>query len=292
MVSVPGQYQGKVKWAAQQLGLPVAVVAAQINEESGFNPGALSPTGAQGIAQFEPGTWSSLGCAGSPDNPDSAFTCYVTYMHQLLAGQHGNVRNALAAYNAGPGDLAAGYGYADTILNNAGQNPGLQAGSGGFTGGGGTGTGAAVLDAAQVSQNCLWGVSLPGGSTGGWIQGAIAAAGGGGAFGLASPASGKSSGICVLSRSGARAILGGALIAAGSVVILPGVILLAAFSFKAAGGPQKVMAAASFVPGVGTGVKVASAAGAAASRAPAQGRHAKTGAGAPAQGRHAAPAGP
>lgn len=152
-------------------------------------------------------------------------------------------------------------------------------------------TGSPVLDASQVSANCLFGISLPGGSTGGWIQGALNAAGGGGAFGLADPASGKSSGICLLSRSAARALLGGALVAAGSVVILPGVIILSAFAFRAAGGPQKVMAAASFVPGVGTGVRVAGAAGAAASKVP-QGRHAKTGANAQAQGRHAAPAGP
>lgn len=46
--------------------------------------------------------------------------CYVVYMRELI-GSEGSLRNALAAYNAGPGNLPAGYGYADTILSAAGQ---------------------------------------------------------------------------------------------------------------------------------------------------------------------------
>lgn len=151
-------------------------------------------------------------------------------------------------------------------------------------------TGSPILDAAQVSNTCLWGISVPGGSAGGWIQGAIQAAGGGGAWGLVDPASGKSSGICILSRSAARAILAGTLLAAGGIVMLPGVVILSAFAFRAGGGPQKVMQAASFIPGVAPEARLATAAGAAASRAVPQGRHAKTGANAQPQGRHAAPA--
>jgi hypothetical protein len=127
-------------------------------------------------------------------------------------------------------------------------------------------TGSAVLDAAQVSDTCLWGLSLPGGAAGGWIQGAIQAAGGGGAWGLVDPASGKSSGVCILSRSAARAILAGSLLFAGGIVMLPGVVILSAFAFRAGGGPQKVMAAASFIPGVAPEARLATAAGAAASR--------------------------
>jgi hypothetical protein len=50
-------------------------------------------------------------------------------MNQLLAEEHGDVRNALAAYNAGPGNLSAGYGYADSILSLAGQSPNVQVGA-------------------------------------------------------------------------------------------------------------------------------------------------------------------
>jgi hypothetical protein len=43
-------------------------------------------------------------------------------MKQLLAEEHGSVRDALAAYNAGPANKQAGYGYADSILAQAGQS--------------------------------------------------------------------------------------------------------------------------------------------------------------------------
>ena len=120
MTAVPKQYQAMVNTAARALGISPAIVAAQINEESGFNPGAVSPTGAQGIAQFEPGTWASYG-TGSPFNAANAFAAYATYMGTLLREFRGNVRNALAAYNAGPGNIQAGMGYADMILSAAGS---------------------------------------------------------------------------------------------------------------------------------------------------------------------------
>lgn len=118
MTDVPAQYQGYVNDAANQLGIPPSVVAAQLYLESGWNPRAVSPTGAQGLAQFEPGTWSQYG-SGSPFDPAAAFKAYVKYMLVLLNQENGNVQNALAAYNAGPGNLPAGMNYADTILANA-----------------------------------------------------------------------------------------------------------------------------------------------------------------------------
>ena len=89
--------------------------------ESGFNPRATSPTGAQGIAQFEPGTWKSQGIPGSPYDPNAALQGYVKLMGSLLNQYGGNVKNALAAYNAGPGNLPGGMGYANSILSNAGS---------------------------------------------------------------------------------------------------------------------------------------------------------------------------
>jgi hypothetical protein len=111
--------------AAQALHLSPQIVAAQINEESGGNPTARSPAGALGEFQFLPSTYTGLGFpAGTETNPKEEVLAYIKYMGQLLAQEHGNVRNALAAYNAGPGNLSAGYGYADTILNNAGAGTG------------------------------------------------------------------------------------------------------------------------------------------------------------------------
>lgn len=116
---VPKQYRSWVRTAAQDTNLPAALVAAQINTESSFDPQSTSPTGAQGIAQFEPGTWKTYG-HGNPYDPVAARDAYVKFMNALLRQYHGNVRDALAAYNAGSGNLAAGYGYADTILAKAG----------------------------------------------------------------------------------------------------------------------------------------------------------------------------
>lgn len=116
---VPKAYRGWVRTASQQTGLSGAIVAAQINDESGFDPSVTSPTGAEGIAQFEPGTWKTYG-KGDPYDPQAALPAYIALMSALLAQYHGNVRDALAAYNAGSGNISAGYGYADSILSRAG----------------------------------------------------------------------------------------------------------------------------------------------------------------------------
>lgn len=124
---VPKGYVAWVRGAAQGTGLPASVVAAQINDESGFDPSVTSSAGAEGIAQFLPSTFKSYG-SGSPYNAGDAQTAYVNYMNALLRQFNGNVRDALAAYNAGPGNLQAGYGYADAILSKAGVSSSASAG--------------------------------------------------------------------------------------------------------------------------------------------------------------------
>ena len=136
---VPGAYDSWVSQAATGTGLPASVVAAQINLESGFNPAALSPTGAMGIAQFEPGTYAAEGGRGSAFDPANELQPYIKLMSSLLRQYRGNMRDALAAYNAGSGNLAAGYGYADTILAKAKEPQGATAGGGSSGGGGGGG---------------------------------------------------------------------------------------------------------------------------------------------------------
>lgn len=128
-VTVPTQYQLYVSNAANSLGISPDIIAAQIDYESSWNPNAVSSAGAEGIAQFLPGTFSSYG-SGSPFNVGDAFNAYTKYMQYLLTKYNGNVRDALAAYNAGPGNISAGYGYADHILSSAGQ--GTNASSGGI----------------------------------------------------------------------------------------------------------------------------------------------------------------
>ena len=118
-VPVPAEYQSYVTAAAKTLGIPADVVAAQIQLESDWNPGAVSPAGAEGIAQFEPGTFADWG-TGSPFDVPDAFAAYTAYMGHLLSTEGGNLVDALEAYNAGPGDLSAGSSYATTILSTAG----------------------------------------------------------------------------------------------------------------------------------------------------------------------------
>ena len=120
---VPAQYQSWVSTASAMTGIPTNVVAAQINLESGFNPNAQSGAGAEGIAQFLPSTYASYGPANTtPFSASGSLTAYINFMGSLLQRFHGNLTDALAAYNAGPGNIGAGMGYANTILGNANSN--------------------------------------------------------------------------------------------------------------------------------------------------------------------------
>jgi soluble lytic murein transglycosylase-like protein len=73
--------------------------------ESNFNPAAVSPAGAQGIAQFMPATAAAYGLR-DPFDADAAIDAQARLMGDLL-GQFGKVDLALAAYNAGPAPVAA-----------------------------------------------------------------------------------------------------------------------------------------------------------------------------------------
>ena len=54
MSLVPQQYRRTVEDAARQYGLPVEAFAAQLYQESKFDPNAVSKAGARGIAQWQP----------------------------------------------------------------------------------------------------------------------------------------------------------------------------------------------------------------------------------------------
>ncbi len=73
--------------------------------ESNFDPFAVSPAGAEGIAQFMPGTASSYGLA-DPFNPVEAIDAEAHLMSDLIH-QFGSPELALAAYNAGPAPVEA-----------------------------------------------------------------------------------------------------------------------------------------------------------------------------------------
>jgi hypothetical protein len=98
---VPAQYRAPLLRSGTRWNVSPALLAAQLMAESGFDPNAGSPAGAQGIAQFMPGTAASYGLA-NPFDPVAAIDAQAHLMSDLLR-QFGSPELALAAYNAGPG---------------------------------------------------------------------------------------------------------------------------------------------------------------------------------------------
>jgi soluble lytic murein transglycosylase-like protein len=96
-------YKGLARQAAIEAGIPPDLFVRQINMESGFNPNAQSPAGAQGIAQFMPETARGLGI--DPWNPEAALKAAAQLMARYQARYGGDYAKALAAYNAGSGTL-------------------------------------------------------------------------------------------------------------------------------------------------------------------------------------------
>jgi hypothetical protein len=102
---VPEPFREPIGRAAQRWNVGAALLAAQIYAESNFNPFARSPAGAEGIAQFMPGTADAYGLR-NPYDAEQAIDAQAHLMRDLL-GRFGSVPLALAAYNAGAGAVAA-----------------------------------------------------------------------------------------------------------------------------------------------------------------------------------------
>ena len=99
---VDGQFSELINAAAQKHGLDPALLKALIRQESNFDPNAKSPAGAAGLTQLMPGTAAALGVT-NPLDPAQAIEGGAKYLAQQLKAFDGDVRKALAAYNAGPG---------------------------------------------------------------------------------------------------------------------------------------------------------------------------------------------
>jgi hypothetical protein len=98
---VPQRFRDPIARAALRWNVPMNLLAAQLYAESNFNPFARSPAGAQGIAQFMPGTGRAYGLR-NPFDAEASIMAQAHLMRDNLNEFH-TVSLALAAYNAGSG---------------------------------------------------------------------------------------------------------------------------------------------------------------------------------------------
>jgi hypothetical protein len=141
-----------IVWAARAEGVSPALLKALVNQESGGRTDAVSPAGAFGPTQLMPGTAAGLGVnRGSP--PRALLRAGARYFKQQL-DRFGDVKLALAAYNAGPGAVERHGGippYRETQHY-------VQTVYGAYKAGGGTGSGRASQAAGaarDVQQNTI-----------------------------------------------------------------------------------------------------------------------------------------
>lgn len=98
--SYNGPYLGLAREAATRHGVPGELFLRLVQQESGWNPGAVSHKGATGLAQLMPGTAQKLGVDIA--DPHQNLEGGARYL-RMMYDKFGSWKLALAAYNAGPG---------------------------------------------------------------------------------------------------------------------------------------------------------------------------------------------
>jgi Rod binding domain-containing protein len=98
------RFENEITQSARDCSLDPALILAVVMEESGGDPLAQSPKGAQGLMQLMPGTAQELGVKDST-SPSQNIAGGSLYLSRLLHRYGGKLDLALAAYNAGPGNV-------------------------------------------------------------------------------------------------------------------------------------------------------------------------------------------
>jgi soluble lytic murein transglycosylase-like protein len=98
-------YDDIIAEAADKYNLDPHMIRAVMQAESAFNAMAVSPVGALGLMQLMPKVAAELG-ADDPMDPRQNIMAGSRHLSQLLNSHRGNVKLALASYNAGPGNVA------------------------------------------------------------------------------------------------------------------------------------------------------------------------------------------
>ncbi|WP_245688175.1 lytic transglycosylase domain-containing protein [Salimicrobium halophilum] len=106
-VSTPqssGDIDGIIREASEKFGVSEKLIRSVVQAESSFNPQAVSHAGAQGLMQLMPATAAGLGVE-DPMNPKDNVMGGTMYLRDMLNRYDGDEQLALAAYNAGPGNV-------------------------------------------------------------------------------------------------------------------------------------------------------------------------------------------